>query len=97
MHKPEVASICPRTLSELCWDPQKSHLTSKHALLALKTDGLLPPDALMMTSHSDAFWHVCASVQILRLLRVLGQGSAESSEAMSDILAQVGLAFVGRC
>jgi AP-1 complex subunit gamma-1 len=30
-----------------------------------------------------------ALVQVLRLLRVLGTGSAQASDAMSDILAQV--------
>lgn len=30
-------------------------------------------------------------VRILRLLRILGKGDDDSSEAMNDILAQVGL------
>lgn len=32
---------------------------------------------------------MCGHVQVLRLLRVLGSGSASASDAMSDVLAQV--------
>lgn len=35
-------------------------------------------------------------VAILRLLRVLGRGNAEASDAMSDVLAQVGRGEAGR-
>lgn len=36
-------------------------------------------------------------VAILRLLRVLGRGSAEASDAMSDVLAQVGAECIRLC
>lgn len=35
---------------------------------------------------------LCLKVKILRLLRMLGKGDSDTSEAMNDILAQVGSA-----
>ena len=39
------------------------------------------------TCLADRVW--CTQVKILRLLRMLGKGDADTSEAMNDILAQV--------
>ena len=38
-------------------------------------------------SLTDRLW--CLKVKILRLLRMLGKGDVDTSEAMNDILAQV--------
>ena len=66
-------------------DLQAVPLPVKH-LKALVTTGYSPEHDV--NGITDPF----LQVKILRLLRVLGNGNAEASEAMNDILAQVSYA-----